>query len=98
MPEYHRAMYEYQKRLTEIRKKMIKLRSKRTGFRNLKNEISELEDEKESIEKLVEETQRSYFQKGEINKGVYNKRMRSLTDSLAEIEKNMTILKSNGED
>jgi hypothetical protein len=91
MPDYHKAMYDYQKKLTEINKKMAKLRARR----NVKDEMKKLEDEEDRIGKLIGETQKSYFQKGEIGKSVYENRIRSFTDSLAEVEKNMMMLRPN---
>jgi hypothetical protein len=93
MTDYHKAMYEYQKRLTEIRKEVIRLRTKRAGMKSIQTEIKNLEEEKKSIEKLIEETQISYFQNGEINRSVYDNKMNALTESLAELEKNIEILK-----
>ena len=93
MTDYHKAMYEYQKRLTEIRKEVTRLRTKRAGMKNIQTEIKNLEEEKKSIEKLIEETQISYFQNGEINRSIYDNKMNALTESLAELEKNIEILK-----
>jgi len=93
MTDYHRAMYEYQKRLTEIGKEVTRLRTKRAGMKSIQTEIKNLEEEKKSIEKLIEETQISYFQRGEINRSVYDNKMNTLTESLAELEKNIEILK-----
>jgi tetratricopeptide (TPR) repeat protein len=97
MTDYHKAMYEYQKRLTEIKKEVTRLRTKRVGMKSIQTEIKNLEEEKKSIEKLIEETQISYFQNGDINKNVYDNKMNALTESLADLEKNIGVLKMKHE-
>ena len=64
------------------------------GIKNLEQKIKELEREKNKIEKMIENLQKDYFQKNKIKRKVYDERIRSLTETIADIEKNITILKS----
>jgi len=93
MAEYHKAMYEYEKRLTEIRKGIARLRTRRAGMRTIKSEIRGLEEELKSINELMKETQRSYFQKGEINRKTYDNRMSQFRERIAEINGNLAMFK-----
>lgn len=86
MDEYEEAMLHYEERLADNVQETVELETKKSHLLKPGRERARLQHEKERIEDLMEETQEQYLEEGELETRVYEQKMDSLRERLAEIE------------
>lgn len=94
--EYLSAFAGHRKRLACIRKEVSMLLSRRSGHGGIGKVTRDLGREMSRIKRLIEENQRSYFERGGISKSAYEDNELELKAELEEIEKDMKKRRGGG--
>ena len=86
-------MYNYEKGLAKLEKRKARLISKIVNMKKPADVIKNFQREQKHIQKMMQDVQRKYFEKGSISKIAYKKRMDELIDEKVEIDKNIEVAK-----
>ena len=77
-------------RAKKIQRK-VRLETERKNYFNFSSKNDKLRSEKTMLEQLMRELQRDYLQKGKLEAGVYENRMKSYVARLSEIEETIAV-------
>jgi hypothetical protein len=92
--EYYKILYSYEKRLARIKRKRAEFVSKMVGLFKPTNTMEILQKEYSHIQDLIKDVQKKYFELGVMSKNAYQKNMEELIGEIAEIQKNMEMIKN----
>jgi hypothetical protein len=98
MEEYKNAILQYEKRLSTVVKEIIKLETmKAHQLKVFKGEEKRLLSERDQLFNLVRENQRLYLESKKLDSRVYENRMQSYSERLAEVEETLANLEAERE-
>ena len=86
MEEYEEAMMQYEKQLSQNVKNTVRLESRKAHWKNIRKGRERYEHERDRIQSLMQETQKKYLEKGQIETRVYKQKMQSFRERLTELE------------
>ncbi|MCX6770838.1 MAG: right-handed parallel beta-helix repeat-containing protein [Candidatus Micrarchaeota archaeon] len=89
--EYSLSAQQYDERLGKIIQRKVKLETERKNFLNFSGRKAMLLMEKARLEQLMKDLQRDYLEKGNLETGVYENRMKSYVSRLSEIEETIAL-------
>ena len=89
--EYTLSSQQYDERLGKIVQRRVKLETDKKNYVNFRSRKDKLRMEKATLEKLMQGLQRDYLQKGKLESGVYENRMKSYVARLSEIEETIAV-------
>ncbi|NMJ92732.1 hypothetical protein GLT81_00555, partial [Nanohaloarchaea archaeon] len=86
MEEYEEAMMQYEKQLSQNVKDTVRLESRKAHWKNIRKGKERYKHERNRIQDLMQQTQKKYLEKGEIETRVYKQKMQSFRERLTELE------------
>lgn len=92
--EYYKILYSYEKRLAKIKRKRAEFVSRMVGLFKPTNTMEILQKEYSHIQDLIKDVQKKHFELGVMSKHAYQKNMEELIGEIAEIQKNMEMIKN----
>lgn len=91
LDHYHESLEQHEEELTENMEEIIRLESKKIYWTNWTGEKKRLKQERSRINNLIEQAQREYFKENNISERLYETKLESLQNRLAEVEEQLAI-------
>ena len=91
MGEYYDSLKQFEEKLSQNIETTAELQSKKNNLFRFKPTIVRLKQEKNELLGLIKQTQSQYFKEGIIETRIYQTKMRSFTERLSKIEKNIVL-------
>jgi parallel beta-helix repeat protein len=89
MKEYGDAMMQYEERLNKVLESNLKFENKRDNLMRFKSKGKKLREERNKLLKLVQVTQKSYITEGKFETRIYENKLKSYSNRLADIEEQL---------
>ena len=91
MGKYYDSLKQFEETLSKNIEKNIELQSKKSNLFRFKPTLVRLNQEKTELLSLIKQTQNEYFKEGLIETRVYQTKMKSFSERLSKLEKNIVF-------
>jgi uncharacterized membrane protein len=92
MKEYGESMIQYEERFGKIIADKITFESKKNNLLKFKAKRKRLNEERESLTKIMAETQEAYITKGKFETRIYENMLKSYSTRLSDVEEQLALL------